>query len=62
MLAVELKVRAGGYLSALAERGVLALSTGSNGIRFLPPLVIGAEEVDTVVQQVAGVLGEAAHG
>ncbi len=57
MAAVELKERAAPYLAALAERGVLALSAGANVIRFLPPLVISAEDVDTVVDQVSTVLG-----
>jgi acetylornithine/LysW-gamma-L-lysine aminotransferase len=57
MAAVELKERAAPYLAALAERGVLALSAGANVIRFLPPLVISAEDVDTVVEQVSTVLG-----
>jgi acetylornithine/LysW-gamma-L-lysine aminotransferase len=56
MLALELKTRAAPYLAALAEHGVLALSTGSNGIRFLPPLIIADQEVDTVVERVAAVL------
>lgn len=56
MVAIELKDKAASYLAALAERGVLALSAGSNVIRFLPPLVISAEDIDTVVEQVAAVL------
>jgi acetylornithine/LysW-gamma-L-lysine aminotransferase len=56
MVAVELKGKAGPYLAALAERGVLALSAGSNVMRFLPPLIISAKEIDTVVKQVATVL------
>jgi acetylornithine/LysW-gamma-L-lysine aminotransferase len=56
MIAVELRRPAGSYLAALAERGVLALSAGSTVMRFLPPLVISEEDVDTVVEQVAGVL------
>lgn len=59
MVAVELKTQAGPYLSELAERGVLALSAGANVIRFLPPLVINAEEIDTVLEQVKTVLAEA---
>jgi acetylornithine/succinyldiaminopimelate/putrescine aminotransferase len=51
-----LKVKSGPYLAALAERGVLALSAGANAIRFLPPLVITEQEVDTVVHQMAAVL------
>jgi acetylornithine/LysW-gamma-L-lysine aminotransferase len=56
MVAIEVKGKAAPYLAALAERGVLALSAGANVIRFLPPLVISAEEVDTVVTRVAAVL------
>jgi len=38
---------------------VLALNAGSTVMRFLPPLVIGADEVDTVVEKVAEVLPSA---
>lgn len=58
MVAVELKSNSAPYLAALAERGVLALTSGSNVIRFLPPLVISEEEVDTVVEQAGVVLEE----
>jgi acetylornithine/LysW-gamma-L-lysine aminotransferase len=61
MLALELKEPAGPHLAALAERGVLALTAGTNVMRFLPPLVISAGQVDTVVQEVAVVL-EIEHG
>ena len=56
MVAIELKTKSGPYLAALAERGVLALSAGTNAMRFLPPLVITEQEVDRVVQQTATVL------
>jgi acetylornithine/LysW-gamma-L-lysine aminotransferase len=56
MVGVELKGKAAPYLAALAERGVLALSAGATVMRFLPPLVIRAEDVDTVVEQVVKVL------
>lgn len=56
MVGVELKEKSGQYLAALVERGVLALSAGATVMRFLPPLVIGEEEVDTVVERVAEVL------
>jgi acetylornithine/LysW-gamma-L-lysine aminotransferase len=56
MVGVELKEKSASYLAALAERGVLALAAGATVIRFLPPLVISAEDVDTVVEQVATVL------
>jgi len=56
MVGVELKGKSAPYLAALAERGVLALSAGATVMRFLPPLVISAEDVDTVVEQVMKVL------
>jgi acetylornithine/LysW-gamma-L-lysine aminotransferase len=56
MVALELKENAAPYLTALAERRVLALSAGANAIRFLPPLVITEEEVDQVVDAVGAVL------
>ena len=56
MVGVELKGKAGPCLARLAERGVLALAAGATVMRFLPPLVIGEEDVDTVVEQVAIVL------
>jgi acetylornithine/LysW-gamma-L-lysine aminotransferase len=56
MVAIELKGKTGPYLSALAERGVLAMSAGATVMRFLPPLVISAEELDTVVAHTKAVL------
>jgi acetylornithine/LysW-gamma-L-lysine aminotransferase len=56
MVGMELKGKAGPYLAALAERGVLALTAGATVMRFLPPLVIHAQDIDAVVARVAGVL------
>ena len=56
MVGVELKERAGPYLSELAERGILALSAGATVIRFLPPLVISQKELDRVVEAFSEVL------
>lgn len=56
MVGLVLKSSASPYLAALADHGVLALSAGSTVMRFLPPLVISAEEVDVVVERVAAVL------
>jgi acetylornithine/LysW-gamma-L-lysine aminotransferase len=58
MIGLELKGKSAPYLAALAERGVLALSAGANVMRFLPPLVIGAQDIDRVVEQVGTVLRE----
>jgi acetylornithine/LysW-gamma-L-lysine aminotransferase len=56
MVGMELKGNAAPHLASLAERGVLALSAGATVMRFLPPLVISAEDIDTVVGHVAEVL------
>jgi acetylornithine/LysW-gamma-L-lysine aminotransferase len=60
MVGMQLKGRAGSYLAQLAEPvdglGVLALTAGSTVMRFLPPLVISEEDIDTVVERTADVL------
>jgi acetylornithine/LysW-gamma-L-lysine aminotransferase len=56
MVAVELKGKSTPYLAALAEYGVLALAAGATVMRFLPPLVISREELETVARTVEKVL------
>ena len=46
---------------ALAERGVLVKDTHGSTLRFAPPLVITAEEIDWVVDQFAAALADASH-
>ena len=57
MIGMELKERVAPHLRGLMERGVLALAAGATVLRFLPPLTISRDEVDTVLAQVAAVLG-----
>jgi LysW-gamma-L-lysine/LysW-L-ornithine aminotransferase len=56
MVGIELKQKVSPYLQALMESGVLALPAGMTVMRFLPPLVIGREELEEVVVRVAEVL------
>ena len=56
MLAIELKDRARPFLMQLAEKGVLALASGSTVIRFLPPLVIEREQIDFTLEQLREVI------
>jgi LysW-gamma-L-lysine/LysW-L-ornithine aminotransferase len=56
MIGVELKERAGFYVHALMDKGVLALLAGPTVVRFLPPLVITKEQIDAVVEAFASVL------
>lgn len=56
LLGVELKEKVAPSLRALMERGVLALAAGTTVLRFLPPLIITQDEVDSVVAHVTEVL------
>ncbi len=62
IVGIELKRRAVPYLAALMERGVLALSAGPIVMRFLPPLVISREELETVATAVEKVLSSGGNG
>jgi acetylornithine/LysW-gamma-L-lysine aminotransferase len=47
---IELKENAGPTLKALQEHGVLALGAGPTVVRYLPPLVITAVQVEAVIE------------
>ncbi len=55
MIGIELKEKSRPYILALLEQGVLALPAGATVIRLLPPLTIGYEELDVVVERIRGV-------
>ena len=57
MIGVGLRERVQPYLSALMERGVLALPAGRTVLRLLPPLVISREDLETVADAIEEVLG-----
>ncbi len=56
MIGIQLRGRVRPYLSALQDRGVLALSAGPSVLRLLPPLVITDAEMDEVAKVVLEVL------
>ena len=45
---IELKENAGPTIKALQEHGVLVLGAGPTVVRYLPPLVITAAQIDAV--------------
>jgi acetylornithine/LysW-gamma-L-lysine aminotransferase len=56
MIGIELKEKAGPYVQALMEKGVIVLLAGANVIRLLPPLVITNEEIDQALKALREVL------
>ncbi len=53
---IELKENAGPTIKALQDRGVLALGAGPTVVRYLPPLVVTAEQIDRVLTATAAAL------
>ena len=53
---IELKENAGPTIKALQEEGILAMGAGPTVVRYLPPLVISAVQVDRVLEATAKVL------
>ncbi len=53
---IELKENAGPTLKALQDAGVLALGAGPTVVRYLPPLVISAAQIDRVLVATARAL------
>ena len=58
MIGLELKEKAGPYVQKLMDKGVIVLLAGATVIRFLPPLVISRQEIDTVVKALKEVLAD----
>jgi len=58
MIGVESRFDVFNILQRLMARGVIALDAGRNIIRFLPPLVISKEQLDTVAESMDKCLAE----
>ena len=57
MIGIELKERVAPYIAALEhDHKILSLNAGPNVIRFLPPLTISQEELETVLAALRAVL------
>jgi acetylornithine/N-succinyldiaminopimelate aminotransferase len=56
LVGVQMTADPAPYLVAMRERGLLAVSSGNNVIRFLPPLVATADELAKSVEIFRGVL------
>jgi acetylornithine/LysW-gamma-L-lysine aminotransferase len=56
MIGIELKKKVAPYLQAMAANGVLALPAGLAVIRLIPPLVITAAQIESVLNVIREVL------
>ena len=56
MNAIELKEKAGPCIQQFQDRGIIILLAGATVLRFLPPLVITKEQIDTVIKTIKEVL------
>jgi len=61
MIGIELRFSVLNVIINSMKQGVLLLDAGRNILRLLPPLVIGKEQIDTVVSVLDEVLGEEEH-
>ncbi|MCK4754392.1 MAG: acetylornithine/succinylornithine family transaminase [Calditrichia bacterium] len=57
MIGIELKENSKKYINDLQNESILVLAAGQLVIRLLPPLIISYEEIDIVIEKLAGVLG-----
>lgn len=52
MVGIQLKEKAGPYITELMKEKVLATSAGKTVIRLLPPLVVSIEQIDFAVEKI----------
>ncbi len=58
LLGVEMDREVAGILTRCSEKGLLVATAGTHVVRFVPPLVITAAEIDRAVEILDGVLEE----
>lgn len=56
MIGIELKEKAGTYVTSLMEKGVIPATAGTTVLRLLPPLVITFDELDVVLDKLKEIL------
>lgn len=60
MIGIEFKHKVASILSALEDRGVLAINAGATVVRFVPPLVLSEAEADEAVDALEAALADTA--
>jgi acetylornithine/succinyldiaminopimelate/putrescine aminotransferase len=58
MIGIEMKKPCGELVQAALRQGLVINVTAGNVVRLLPPLILSAAEADTLVETLAGVIGD----
>ena len=58
MAGVELDIAPAGVVNAGYEHGLLLVSSGTNVIRFVPPLIVEKQHVDELIEKLTQILEE----
>ncbi len=58
MVGLELTIDAGPIIQAGYDAGLLMVNAGANVIRFVPPLIVGIEQVDQLIDRLTVLLAE----
>ena len=56
MVGLELTDPVGDVVKTCVDNGILVISAGPNTVRFIPPLIVGTDEIDMAVDAVAAAL------
>ena len=56
MVGLELTDPVGDVVKTCVDHGILVISAGPNTVRFIPPLIVGTDEIDMAVDAVAAAL------
>jgi acetylornithine/succinyldiaminopimelate/putrescine aminotransferase len=58
---IELSVEAAPLVKAGFDQGLLLINAGPNVIRFVPPLVVEKADIDTMIEKLTTILGDAVN-
>ena len=61
MAGIELTIPAVNLVKAGFEHGLLTVNAGDNVLRFVPPLVMEKQHIDTLIEKLTVMLEEAAN-
>jgi acetylornithine/N-succinyldiaminopimelate aminotransferase len=53
---MEMHVEAGGIVEQGYENGLMLVNAGTHVVRFVPPLILEKQHVDTMIDRLTGIL------